>query len=206
MSEQDYRCGSRDYLKRAERLIIDGKSDSLFYAAFELRCGVEARLREYLEVADEISEKRKQGWEIVKLGKDIEKAFKLGDKIFQLIIQKPDGGTFSIYHTPVSSKLQKQAKRLGDYLHAMKLHRKAEDSWWESFQTLLEETSKELMVTTKGTLLGPLLLQSDGKSTKVYYELNIDAVVDEQMSKMGPGTANFSMEVDYLDTLPDCNK
>jgi len=202
MSDTDYQCGSRDYLKRARQLLDDGNLESLFYAALELRSGIEARLREYLEVAEDISEKRKQGWRIVKLGKDIEKAFKLGDKIVQLIFYADGGKTASIYHTPVRLKLRKQAQQLGDYLHAMKKYRKQDDPWWKSFKSLLDETYNGLDFATKGTLLGPLVVRPDGKSVKIHHELKIDSLADEMMLGMGQSKNNIKMDLNYLEVLP----
>jgi hypothetical protein len=198
----EYRSASRDYLQRAQNLLRDDNAPSLFYAAFELRCGVEARMREYLEVAEDISEKRKQGWEVVKLGKDIERAFEVGDKIVQLIFHGAGNTEVCIYHTPVSSKLQKQAKQLGDYMHALKVHRKPEDPWWKSFRLLLEETRRGLAIATTGTLLGPLLLGPDRKTTKMHHELEIDPLADELVLKIGKEKGNVKLQVRYLDALP----
>ena len=45
--QQEYGFKSRDYLKRAKARLNEDKGESLFYAALELRCGIEARLHEY---------------------------------------------------------------------------------------------------------------------------------------------------------------
>jgi len=75
-----YGIASRDYLKRAQKCLNRGDCESLFYAAFEIRCGVEARMQEYLEVQKHIAKKKRQGWQVVKLARNIEDAFRLGDK------------------------------------------------------------------------------------------------------------------------------
>jgi hypothetical protein len=74
----EYRTSSRDYLLRAQERLRDGTREALFYAAFELRCGIEARMRQYLEVCDHISKKKKEGWKIADLGRGTEEAFRLG--------------------------------------------------------------------------------------------------------------------------------
>jgi hypothetical protein len=51
-----YGIHSRSYLKRARQRLDEGYPESLFYAAFELRCGVESRMKEYLDAQDHISE------------------------------------------------------------------------------------------------------------------------------------------------------
>ena len=50
MEHSQYKITSRDYLSRARICLDEGSNRFLFYAAFELRCGIEARMREYLEV------------------------------------------------------------------------------------------------------------------------------------------------------------
>jgi hypothetical protein len=45
----DYGISSRDYLARARGELVSGRPERLFYAAFELRAGIEQRLHEYLE-------------------------------------------------------------------------------------------------------------------------------------------------------------
>ncbi len=44
-----YGTHSRGYLARARQRLDEGSFESLFYAAFELRCGIEARLQQYEE-------------------------------------------------------------------------------------------------------------------------------------------------------------
>jgi hypothetical protein len=198
-----YRCGSRAYLNRARELLKTESFESLFYAAFELRCGIEARMQECLEVAEDISEKKKKGWKIAHLGKNIQKAFKVGDKIVQLTFQdKTSTKRCTVYYTPVTVKLQKQGQQLGDYLHAIKKFRKADDPWWTSFKTLLEETCEGLTLATKGTLFGPLLLGPDGKTTKLYHEMEIDLLADEMILAISSDGENFYLNIQYLDSFP----
>ena len=200
---KNYRSGSRDYLIRARQLLNSGETAALFYAALELRCGIEARMQEYLEIAEDISEKRKQGWRIAELGKDLGKAFRLGDKIVQLIlVNAASGKRCKIYHTPVTARLRKQGQQLGSYLHAMKVYRKPDDPCWTSLKVLLEETCEELAVATKGTLLGPPLLHSNRKTFKMHHELEVDPHADEVMREIGRTREDVIVKVEYLDKLP----
>ncbi len=68
----DYKISSRDYLKRAKKRLDEGSLESLFYASFELRCGVEARMQEYLAAQKDVSKKKKHGWKIPKSAKSLE--------------------------------------------------------------------------------------------------------------------------------------
>jgi hypothetical protein len=74
-----YGISSRDYLQRAMTRIAEGSSEVLFYAAFELRCGIEARMQEYLHAWDHVSKKKRNGWRIAELGRNIERAFRARD-------------------------------------------------------------------------------------------------------------------------------
>ena len=46
----DYAVMARDYLARARERLMEGSKAALFHAAMELRCCVEARQAEYLEL------------------------------------------------------------------------------------------------------------------------------------------------------------
>ena len=113
-----YRTGARDYLNRARVQLDEGTPEALFYAAFELRCGIEQRMREYLEAWDHVSEKKKRGWKIPDLGRSLDQTFKLGDKVAKFTVSARDRskvyGVF--YYTPVSEKLKAMAGQLGNYL------------------------------------------------------------------------------------------
>ena len=44
-----YGINAESYLSRARKQLDEGTQNGLFYSAFELRCGVETRLHEYLD-------------------------------------------------------------------------------------------------------------------------------------------------------------
>ncbi len=112
-----YGMSAHDYLKRAESCLQQNDPRHLFYAAFELRCAVEARMQQYLECWDHVSKKQKQGWEINRLGSATERAFKTGDRVMRWRVEDEHTGETLVvlYYTPVTKKLQSNAKRLGDY-------------------------------------------------------------------------------------------
>jgi hypothetical protein len=74
----------------------------LFYAAFELRCGIERRVHDYVDALKHISERKKRGWKIIGKAKELEKAFQSGDKIIELAILDEKSGElwFNLYYTP----------------------------------------------------------------------------------------------------------
>ena len=83
----NYYIGAINYLDRAKAVFDVRRHQTWFYAAFEIRCGIEARLRNYLKYQEHVSENKKKGWRPAVLAKDIEKVFRIGEKeaIFTLI-------------------------------------------------------------------------------------------------------------------------
>ncbi|WP_173931670.1 hypothetical protein [Chelativorans sp. Marseille-P2723] len=102
-----YGMSARAYIKRAESCLQQNDPKYLFYAAFELRCAVEARMREYLEAWDHVSKKQKQGWEIAKLGSATKRAFKT-DRVMRWQMEDERAGETlaGLYYTPVTKRLR----------------------------------------------------------------------------------------------------
>lgn len=202
MTDSAYNCGSRDYLVRAWARLNENSKQGLFYAAFELRCGIEARLQEYLEVQEHLSKKRKEGWKIAELSKNLKRAFDDGDQIVEIKLRDAEGANaVACYYTPVTTSLKKKGQRLGNYLHAMKGHKPAEHEWWKTLQDFLEATYQELKIATTGTLLGPPLLDPQNQ-TRLSIELGYDDGRDAIIRTLGLKGKIGKMKVNVLKTLP----
>lgn len=198
-----YGVTAEDYLDRAISLINTGDRGCLIYAALELRAGIESRMQEYLEAQEHISQKKKKGWQIAKLGKNIEEAFKLGNKVAKIQVFEHDGlaPIAILYYTPVTSTLRKEAEKLGEYLHALSLKKVSNDEWWGNLRILLDNISGHLREATSGVLLGPPMLQkSTGKSN-----VSISGLSEKEhkylLSKLGKNQ-EIIIKVDYLPHLP----
>src|SRR5687768_16809028 len=87
-----YGTTSRDYLARAKVLRANGTSDALFYAAFEIRCGIEARLHEYLAGAAKVATVKKGLWQIRNLAREVEGVFDVYTKAVVATFVHPDTG------------------------------------------------------------------------------------------------------------------
>lgn len=198
-----YHIASRDYLKRAMDRLSDGSLESLFYAAFELRCGIESRMEEYLEVWEHIAEGKKKGWRIADLGKNIEREFRSGDNVVRWAVKDRETGALIIclYHTPVTRELRKLGEKLGNYMHSMKKLRPSEDPWWHMFRRELEQTVGTLRVANIGTLLGPPLMKTGTKKMN----MNIEVLPGQDQSELMRKMIGQSVIVDvkYLPKLPD---
>ncbi len=169
----NYGISSRAYLARAKRCLERNDLESLFYAAFELRCGVEARMQEYLEVQEHISKKKRQGWHVLKLARNIEDAFRIGEK--EAVLRVRDKNTndvlFEARYTPVKKSLKKKVETLGNYLHAAKNYHAPDNQFWDKFRSELKEAAAELEYATSGRLLGPLLQHPNKKNVNMKLEL-----------------------------------
>lgn len=195
----DYKISSRDYLKRARQCLGEASLCFLFYAAFELRCGIEARMQEYLEAQKHLPKGQKSEWKIAKLGKNIEKAFRTGDRIVEITILKEENkAPLKLYYTPVTSKLRKMGEKLGDLLHVMKIHHPIEKPFWQQTQKFLESVYEELKIANTGTLLGPPLFNS--ATGQMYMNEELDNA-EQIYGKIQIGDL-LQMKVDYHDSFP----
>ncbi|HTX22704.1 MAG TPA: hypothetical protein VMD27_12725 [Candidatus Aquilonibacter sp.] len=152
-----YDTSSRAYLARAKLNFDSGRDESLFYAAYELRCGVEARLKEYIVKgqADSVS-LRKIPWEIRKLAKMLAESSEIHDKryVFVFVNPKTREKHYAIY-SPVSSKLRKIAEKLGDFLHCVDQGRVLNPLFFPRFRQLVKRGIEEMALATSGTLVAP---------------------------------------------------
>ena len=196
-----YRFDSRHYQIRARRLLDKKSPEALFHAAFELRAGIEARMQEYLSAHEHVPKRHARQWRISKLGGNIERAFRMGDKIASFTVYDENTGLklTTLYYTPVTSKLRKMGERLGDYLHAIR--KRPTDKWWNQTRAYLEAVYRELETSNTGTLLGPplRLRGSSGFTTSVELPEGEESALIRQL--FAPG-AKRKLKIDYLDELP----
>lgn len=150
---------SIDYLARAERLRKKEEAESLMYAALELRCGVEARMREYTNHAIGISRAKAQEWEIKKLGRTLETVYGTGDTMLVIRISLSSGLAGQFIYAPVSSRLQEIAKKIGAFLHAGGMDFDSVEQWSE-LRAILHEGCGLLQLCCAGEVLRPSF--SDG--------------------------------------------
>lgn len=199
-----YSIHSRDYLARARKRLAEGSLESLFYAAFELRCGIEARLQQYEEALADITKIRRAGWEIPKVAKNIERAFRTGDKIVRVSVS--DYATkhilYSFYYTPVNRNLIAMSGKIGDLLHFPKKYRDPDDPWWNDKRAFLEQVYEELQKANAGTLLSVPLWNP--KTRRAYFQT--EGSLGQKMKAQISIGETYLMAVDYLDDLPNTIK
>ena len=180
-----YDRSSLGYLSRAKKQLQSGTQESLLYAAFELRCGIEARMHEYLAEHRKLKRLKRQGWRIPDLSRRLSQLFTdRKEMVCRVQIQDQDSGNLigEYVYLPISETLKSMAGKLNEHLHAMKESRSQDESWWEHLKELLESVREELEIVCQGTLLGPPLgfpgserfhlsfIPSDSVSTKAFME------------------------------------
>lgn len=159
-----YLVTSRAYLGRMKARMDEGTDEALIYAAFELRCGVEARMQEYVETIDHLPKATRDQWEIAKLRRSLESAYRTGDKTLIYCFEFSDGAQMQLTFFPVMQRLQTIAGMMDDYRHAMKPRRAAQPGWFDRLRDLLKEAYPLLLMATSGELVGlPLVNRETGK-------------------------------------------
>ncbi|MCW4629672.1 MULTISPECIES: hypothetical protein [Marinomonas] len=188
-----YGIRSKDYLFRANQLLAENTIPSLFYAAFEIRCGIEMRMSEYLEAQTHISEKKKSGWQVAKLAKNLEQAFRLGEKTAVIEIIDPNSNELILktIYTPVRKKGRDVAQKLGDYLHKAKKYHPDDDQYWSEFRRLLNDGIAELEFSNSGDLLGPPIQ----KLKTNQYSMSMEG--GEEILELLNGASEILMSVHY---------
>jgi hypothetical protein len=198
---------SESYLERARERLEEGTLGGLFYAAFELRCGVEARLHQYLEAYKRIALRKKRKWRIPELVEDLEKAiiagdFPVEDEIIRLNIVggKDREVRATFYYTPVTSKLCKMAGMVGNLMHHPQLYRNTDDNWWVETRAFLEEMHTELSKASQGTLIGLPSLNMGERTASFMLEIDGEDI-DEILKKIGKIGEHLIIETHYVDEI-----
>lgn len=196
-----YFRGAANHLERGQRLFAQGKDkpEKYFYSALELRFGIEARYREYLEHQKHVSEKKKQGWRIATLDKDVEQAF---SGCVQEVNIKIFSGGFPVLlckYTPVTPGLREIGEKLGNYLHAPKDDALRELDQWANFEDILSQGFSFLEYACSGNLLGVPLMAPGTKRTDINMSVQEDqkAIIKAIAKEQG----EIMMEVSYKDPL-----
>ena len=194
------------YLIRARQQLDGDSPPHLFYAAFELRCAIESRLRQYLNARDDIAKHKKKGWHMAASEKELAKKFRDGRTIVELLLAvKNMSKELRLFYTPVKKTLVAAGDRLGDFLHCSKADLDYNDSWWSTTREFLEETFKELEFASAGTLLGPPMKSPDGRHINVksfYHQSHRLSDVFDKFVALPKGT-QMNFLVRYHSELPN---
>jgi hypothetical protein len=195
-----YGVTARSYLQRARDRLLEDNKEALFYAAFELRCSVEARQDEYINAMKKYTRmKRTRSWKISESQRELEKIFRGGEIIVRLTITSNESDfKHESYHTPVSNRLANNMGRIGEYLHAMRRYARDDDPWWNETRSQLIELYKQVWISCRGNMLAPPLLDATtGKITSSVIEFTRKESTD--LLKL----RDLNGKLEYLNAPPD---
>jgi hypothetical protein len=136
----EYDASSRGHLARARTQFAVGTKESLFYAALELRYGIEARLHEYLDAGVDVVATKKKPWRINHLRREVEQMFGSHQKPVVVAVTQPETAKkVEVEYTPVTRSLEKLGKKFGKYLHRIEPKQANADRFWIELRNLVEE-------------------------------------------------------------------
>ena len=205
MEAKKFFRGAINHLSRAKDLFAKAEknADCYFYCALELRFGIESRLREYLQYQEHVAAKKKNGWQIASLGKDVEAAF--SGCVQEVRVELWSGGFPMIRckYTPVTPELRRIGEQLGNYLHAPKSEDLRELEQWENFESKLDLGLRLLSYACSGNLLGvPLAERNENKGGRTgRMNLSIPDEQNELLKELLKQRKEVEFKVSYADPV-----
>lgn len=169
-----YPTDAWSYVERAQKqlqLFDAGNPESLFYAAFELRMGIESRITYGLKSllrARGMPEQKLEKYDLDKIFKKLETIDENTLKPSTLVISTPGGQTAGVWqYTPITKDLTRDYGTVSDLLHYQFFLRKkdwfAKQRLWPQYNTkslldyrdILGDIAKRLEEASSGDLLAP---------------------------------------------------
>ena len=185
------------YIARIRERLEEPRLEFALYAALELRCAVEGRMKQYLEPLSHIPKAHKKEWSVAKLGKNINSAFKIKEQIatFTICLTDPPE-MIELRYIPVSSRLQDIANKLGDYLHFPNEEKLASPEWGEALRALVHEGLAWLDFAASGELMGVPLINRKTRETNLQIAFASDDPRAARLLNAQQG-AQHVIKVDY---------
>ncbi len=214
--DDEYKITPQAYLALCRGQMLEGTKQGLFYAAFELRCCVEARLAEYFEHYKLLAKGKFEPYLVSKNQKTVNRMM-AGDTIIQVTFDFDGGPSIKQFYTPVPFKLQNFIKNGVDYLrHTQSHYRKLDDPWWDDTRSKLIDAYRASWITCRGEMPLPILWNtgSDQIHTAqppwetatrrthpvIIYHTNENKAVLEQLA--GMTDKKMSVTVEHLELPP----
>jgi hypothetical protein len=196
----EYSISAQAYLERARARLAENSNLALFYAAFELRCCIEARQDSYVEAQKRYLSSIPQSYKIGKKAKELNKIFNR-DLIAEIVFEFDNAQPITLYYTPVTTYLHNEAEKLGELLHCKQQYHAASNQWWDGTRDRLLKMYRGAWVCCRGNLLSPLMVDRKGNAagTIEFYGAPNKALMDQIAQPKG---TKFVLHVKYLDALP----
>jgi hypothetical protein len=198
-ANEEYDISARGYLARAKKCLSQSDPSSLFYAAFELRCCIEARQDSYVQAQEKYIKSLPRAYKIGHQAKALRKVFK-DDTIAEMTFQFGDIADIILYYTPVPSDLHNAAEKLGDLLHVLQDRHLPDDPWWDATKQRLIELYRGAWAACQGELVCPPLLDRKGNAIgAIEFTGKKNVALVQKMHDKG---RQFILRMNYLTSLP----
>ncbi len=186
--------------ERARKLMAKGDFSSDIYAAVEIRWGTEAKLKDYVAATESIPKSQRKNWEVAKLGRSLETAYRAGDKMMVFTFQTADGHASTLLYTPVVKRLRDIVERLGQFIHAPAIGATVDAAWRRTLREHLDEALPLLLLACQGQLLGMPLMHKETRRLHVRVRI---AEGDPRLAALRAQLdANVKIDIAYIDPIP----
>lgn len=198
---ESFGVAAPDYLGRARARIVEGRAETLFYAALELRCAIEARQQEYLEAQEKYRKELPEAWRVRLQNRELQRVYQ-GKAIQRLEFVYEDGNQQVMHYVPVSNHLLQLVGKLDAYRHAQMKYHPPGDQWWETFSSRVLKCYRQTWVVLRGDLVSPALLGPANENGNKTFEMVQSLPADEREKlKFRVGTLS-TVKVSYLNSAP----
>lgn len=197
---EGYGVSAQSYLERAKICLLENRKAALFYAAWELRCCIEARQDLYLEAQEKYARSVPARHKIGAQGKALEGIFS-STQIQALSFFDRDRHLIDVYHVPVTKELRKAAERISELLHAQVWHA-PDDQWWLESRRKVVKLYRLAWICCQGALLSPVFREPE--QDKLLGRVVL-AVENEEVGAFAEEMKNdvvTTVKVDYLTEPP----
>lgn len=198
-SQNEYYIASWSYLERARLRLEDRKHESLFYAAYELRCFVEKRQSEYLEAQREYIKSIPKHWKLAHQKKELQKIYDT-KKIQRLRWVVDQKNFFEMHYVPISDELLKITHQSDKLRHAQINFYPSDDKSWKIKRKKLINFYQLCWLNHKGNLLCPALKDKEGLIGEI--KLQVTLLPGQEKPDIFKNGLEGKMQVEYLDNTP----
>ena len=195
-----YKVDPDAYLERAKARFEEDKFESLFYAAFELRCFVEQRQAQYVEAQEEYLRTIPRAWKLSESFKRLQSTY--DREQIQALTWEVDGSpSFQMYFVPVTKRILDMTVRLDNLRHAQKQYHPANDQWWTETKHRIADLYTQCWLCAQGNMLAPALVDKD----KFIGEVAVRIAYRDQDTQTGIPNAGMTgrLRVEYLESPPE---
>lgn len=184
--------------------MLENEPRFMFYAAFELRCCIEARQAGYIRALQYFRDGKVKPWRLRELSGKLHEIWD-EPSIASIRFYFDDGWDFQTYYTPVTKRLVQAAeKELGRLLHSIEIEDDKWPEWANQRKVALTEIYRDAWLACQGQHLAPPIWNAHTKEPHPFCIEGGDEVRElfERFELGAAGEADFRFELNYLENPP----